>query len=299
MLYDNYMFSGDKEILIKCKDALSVLLNCFEGYVGSLGVIDDAPNYMFIDWIYIDKYNLHHPPMALGQTVLNAFYYKALLTAEKIYTVLEMPNESYTCKKKAESLKISFNKCFYDAEKGLYIGGMNMKYIGSYWLPENTDKTYFLKHANILAVLYDLCDNGKEIIEKIYMDETPLQPYFMHFLIEAIYHVGLFEKYGITEMYKWKAVVEECDKGMKEAWEIFLGYGFDYSHAWGATVTYQLMSKFSGIEIKEAGFKKISMKPNLFGLERAYIKIPTPYGYIELDMKENNNIKVPDGILLL
>ena len=299
MLYDNYMFSGDKEILVKCEKALSVLLECFEGYVGGLGVIDNAPNYMFIDWIYIDKYNLHHPPMALGQTVLNAFYYKALCTAKEIYTVLEIQNESLKCQIKAESLKKNFNKCFYDTEKGLYIGGMNTEYSGNDWLPENTGKVYYLKHANILAVLYDLCDDGKEIIEKLRMDETPIQPYFTHFLIEAIYHVGLFDKYGITEMYRWKEIVEECDKGMKEAWEIFTGYGFDYSHAWGATVTYQLMSKFSGLEIKEAGFKEISINPNLFGLESVYIKIPTPYGYIECDMGEKFDIKAPEQIKLI
>ena len=296
MLYDNYMLSGDKKILIDTQKALSVLLKRFDSYMGEDGVLVDAPNYMFIDWIYIDKYNLHHPPMALGQTVLNAFYYKALCTAQKIYEVLEMKKESLECEEKAKALKINFNKCFFDEEKGLYTGGMNKEYTPSKWLPENTDKRYYLKHANVLAVLYDLCDNGRELMEKVLSDETPVQPYFMHFVLEAIYHVSLFEKYGLKEIYRWKAMVEECDKGMKEAWEIFPGYGFDYSHAWGATPTYQLISKLSGLEIKGAGFKKISLKPNLFGLEFANIKIPTPYGFIECDLGEENRIKVPEGI---
>lgn len=296
MLYDNYMFSGDKGILEKCKKALMLLLERFEGYVGDCGVIDNAPDYMFIDWIYIDKYNLHHPPMALGQTALNAFYYKALCVAEKIYSALDMPKDGEKCHKKAEMLKINFNKCFFDKEKGLYRGGMNNQYQKSDWLPENTEKVYYLKHANILAVLYDLCEDKTEIIEKIRMDETPIQPYFMHFYLEAIYQAGLFGKYGIAEMYKWKSAVDECDKGMKEAWEIFPGYGFDYSHAWGATVTYQLMSKLSGIEIKEAGFRKISIKPNSYGLRNVYIKIPTSYGYIECHMSDKTEIKIPEQI---
>ena len=299
MLYDNYMFSGDKSLLFETEAALKILLNRFDGYIGETGVIENPPNYMFIDWIWIDGYNLHHPPMALGQTVLNAFYYKALLTAEKIYAVIGKKAESIALKNKAKQLKIDFNNCFYDSKKGLYIGGFNSKYNPNDWLPENTDKVYHLKHANILAVLYDLCDTPKELMEKILKDETPIQPYFMHFLIEAIYRTGLFEKYGLKELYKWKSAVEECDKGMKEAWEIFEGYGYDYSHAWGATPTYQLMSKLSGLEIKEAGFKKISLNPNLFGLEFANIKIPTPYGYIECNLGKKHNISIPDEISVL
>lgn len=296
MLYDNYMFSGNEDVLVKCKDVLGALLKRFDSYTGEHGVLENAPNYMFIDWIYIDKYNLHHPPMALGQTVLNAFYYKALLTAKEIYSVLEMTDEALECQQKAESLKCSFNKCFLDKEKGMYLGGMNVKYVPSDWLPENTDTKYYLKHANILAALYDLCDDGKEIIEKVIRDKTPIQPYFTHFLIEAIYHVGLFDKYGLKEIYKWKDLVDECDKGMKEAWEIFTGYEYDYSHAWGATPTYQLMSKISGLEIKAPGFKKISLNPDLYGLKFANIKIPTPYGTIELEMNKEVTVKIPDGI---
>lgn len=299
MLYDNYMFSGNKDVLIKCKDALDILLRCFDGYVGEHGVLEKAPNYMFIDWIYIDKYNLHHPPMALGQTVLNAFYYKALLTAKEIYSELEAIEESQECQQKAEWLRCNFNKCFFDKEKGMYLGGMNIKYVPTDWLPKNTDTKYYLKHANILAVLYDLCDDGKALIEKVLRDKTPIQPYFMHFLIEAIYHAGLFDKYGLEEIYKWKDLVDECDKGMKEAWEIFPGYGYDYSHAWGTTPTYQLMSKISGLELKAPGFKKISLNPNLYGLEFANIKIPTPFGIIELEINKEVTAKIPDGIELI
>ena len=40
-----------------------------------------------------------------------------------------------------------------------------------------------------------------------------------------------------------------------------------------------------GFEMREAGFKKISLNPKLFGLEYAEIKMPTPYGYITVSMK--------------
>ena len=48
----------------------------------------------------------------------------------------------------------------------------------------------------------------------------------------------------------------------------------------------------------EPGFKKIKLKPNLFGLEFALIKIPTRYGLIDIDLKRGQKpiINIPEGI---
>ena len=78
----------------------------------------------------------------------------------------------------------------------------------------------------------------------------------------------------------------------------FPGYGYDYSHAWGATPSYQLPAKLSGLTILEPGFKKITLAPNLFGLDWAEIDIPTPFGSIHMKLKKNETpvISVPDEI---
>lgn len=294
MLYDNYLFSGDVGILQQCEAALTILLDRFWGYVGDNHVIDNPPDYMFVDWVPVDEFNLHHPPKALGQTVLNAFYYNALCLSEKIYQVLDRNEHSKECRERADLLKKAFHECFYDEERGLYIAGLNTEYEPNKWLPPNTSKKYYLKHANVLAALYDLDDNGRELMDRVMHDDTliDVQPYFMHFVLEAIYHTGLFEKYGIREIYRWKEMVDECDKGMKEAWGKFPGYDYDYSHAWGATPTYQLMSKITGLQILEPGFRKISLKPNLFGLESVKVIIPTPYGMIKCELGRENKIEV-------
>ena len=118
----------------------------------------------------------------------------------------------------------------------------------------------------------------------------------MHFVLEAVYKTGLFEKYGLKEIMRWKELYKECNKGLKEAWITFEGYNFDYSHAWGATPSYQLPSKISGLEILEPGMKKVKFTPNLFGLESAKIKIPTPYGTIDITLDSEVNIIAPKEI---
>ena len=125
-----------------------------------------------------------------------------------------------------------------------------------------------------------------------------VQPYFMHFVLEAVYKTGLFEKYGMALLRKWQILVEECEKGMGEVWRKHEGYGTDYSHGWGATPTYQLPIRLLGLEILEPGFKKIRINPNLYGLAWAEIKVPTPYGVIECSLKEGEipELNIPEGI---
>ena len=88
ILYDVYLHAGRRALLDECRDALVMLLDLFETYVGDNGLIETPPDYMFIDWIFIGDISLHHPPKALGQTCLNMYYYGALGTAAKIFSVL-------------------------------------------------------------------------------------------------------------------------------------------------------------------------------------------------------------------
>lgn len=123
MLYDVYMFTGRKGLLADCKNALQLLLKRFETYIGRNSLIETPPNYMFIDWIYIDGFSMHHPPKALGQTCLNMFYFHALCYAEKIFTELrDLENAAY-CHKKSRMLQKAINTILFDSEKGIYFEG--------------------------------------------------------------------------------------------------------------------------------------------------------------------------------
>lgn len=83
MLHDVYMITGRKELLLYCRKGLDALLAKFESYIVENEIIDNPPDFMFVDWTVIDGFSMHHPPKALGQTVLNCFYYKSLIEAEK------------------------------------------------------------------------------------------------------------------------------------------------------------------------------------------------------------------------
>ncbi len=305
MMYDTYMLTGNIRMLEECRDALIMLLDRFASYVGDNGVIENPPDYMFIDWLYIDEISLHHPPKALGQTCLNMFYYGALTAAEKIFAVLGDAAMAGNCGEKAESLKSAVNTILFDEEKQMYFEGLNTptpEHLLGGWMPQNTSKRYYRKHANILAAYVGICEKelAQSLLHRIMRDEIEgeYQAYFAHYLFEALYRNDLRNEYTLTFAKRWKQPVKDCTKGLAEG---FIPpeptYSFDHSHAWGGTPLYSVPKALTGLEILEAGYKKIKLNPSLLGLEEATTEIPTPYGMITVTQQGGKvNYEIPNGI---
>lgn len=307
MLRDVYMITGRKEILSYCEKALAKLLERFETYKDGGEIIENPPDFMFVDWTVIDGFSMHHPPKALGQTVLNAFYYNALINATEIYAFLGKTDISDEIKFKAKKFRTEFNRIFFDENKKLYFDGLGTPYGGEkHYHPANVNKKYFSKYPNILASLFGLADEelAKDILERIIFDDElqDIQPYFMHYLLNAIRKYNMFDKYGMKLLERWIPVVEECNKGLAEGWIApEESYSFDHSHAWGGTPAYQMPMALTGLEILEPGMKKLKFTPNLYGLDFAKINIPTDYGMIEIDLQKNKKavINAPECIEII
>lgn len=308
MLYDTYMLTGNFSLFTRCRKALDLLLKRFRTYYGDNGILENSPDYMFIDWLIPDGINTHHPPKALGQTCLNLFYYGALKTAEKIYNLLGEKGISEAVKTEYENLHTAIKNLLWDSEKELFFEGLNTptdeKLLYKY-LPQNVSKRFYRRHANILAAYFEFFDKNEnqKLLDRIYKDESlgEVQPYFQHFWLEAIYRNGMRDKYTLKLLEQWKAPVKECPKGLPEGfYPPTPDYSFDHSHAWGGSPAYSLPLALSGLKILEPGYKKISLSPSLIGLESADIQIPTPYGLIEISQKKGLpvQIKSPKNIVV-
>ncbi len=306
MLWDVYMLTGNRSLLDDCKDALTLLLDRFDRYTGDNGLIEYAPDYMFIDWLNPDGINLHHPPKALGQTCMCMYYYGALKTAAKIFS--ELNNESYVkyLRERTVRLRNAIFSQLWDEHRGLFFEGLNtptpVELVGE-WLPENTEKRYYRKHANILAAYFGFFDvkKNQELLRKIIDDDSlgEVQPYFQHFLLEAVYRNDLRDEYTLRLLDQWKPFIEECSKGLPEGFfKPVPAYCFDRSHAWGGTPAYALPLAVTGLRILEPGFRMIALSPSGLGLDRVTARIPTPYGTVTVTAGNGivPEISVPEGI---
>ena len=298
MLLDYYDNTGDVALVRELAPQVFGLLDRFETWRGKNGLISEAPDYMFMDWVEIAGIGAHHPPAVIGQGYLTAFYYRALADAARVAEVIGARDKMAAFRRLRPQVATAFQRELWDPEKGLYRDGKPFRTSvkPGPWLPADTNIETFSPHVNVLAVLYDLAPKEQQpaILNRV-MAQSPLncQPYFYHFVFNAMAHCGLFEEYATREMKRWQINPET--QSFREMWTTG-----DWSHAWGGTPLYQLSSKVLGITPASPGFDVIAIRPNLCDLQWAQGRVPTPHGSVNVSWKRTEtglqlDVTVPPG----
>ena len=280
MLLDYYDYTGDLGLVKELAPVARGLLDRFTGWLGGNGLVSEAPNYMFMDWVSIAGIACHHPPAVIGQGYMTAFYYRGLADARRIAELTGDAAAASRYEQLRGEVAAAFQRELWNPDKGLYRDGkpFQTSVKPGQWLPADTDIETYSPHVNALAVLYDLAPAGerKAIMERV-MAEAPLnvQPYFMHFVFAALAHAGLFEKYGVPQMRRWQI---HPDSGTaSEMW----GRG-DYSHGWTGTPLIQLSARILGVQPSSPGFQTVAIRPIPSGLDWARGVVPTPHGKLKV-----------------
>jgi hypothetical protein len=129
------------------------------------------------------------------------------------------------------------------ADKGLYRDGrpFQTSVKPGRRLPADKDIETSSPHVNLLAVLNDLASKEKQaaIVEKM-LAEKPLktQPWFMHWVFQAIDHAGMIDLKGTPQMRRWQIVRET--QSFREMWN-----SGDLSHGWCSTPLVQMSQRTS------------------------------------------------------
>jgi hypothetical protein len=140
--------------------------------------------------------------------VINAFWYSAVVSLDKIYKALGIRKNSI-----AEKIKSSFYESFYKNELGLFT--------------DNPTSLHTSIHSNILPLLFGICDGNDILIDNIInllskKRLTSMGTYMSYFALAALIKHG---GYGLAEELA-------CDK---DAWLNMLNEG--------ATTTFETWSK--------------------------------------------------------
>lgn len=298
MLIDYYEYTGDKGLVRELAPTVFGLMEAYASWIGKNGIVSEAPNYMFMDWVTIGGFECHHPPAVIGQGYLTAFYCHGLEQASRI---AEMVGDTAKWREylvRREKIAEAFHRELWVSEKGLYRDGKPFQTaVKPYqWLPADKEIETFSPHVNLLAVLYDVAPDFRkqEIVNRV-VAEAPLntQPWFMHWVFAAIDRAGLFDAYGTSQMRRWSIVPET--QSFREMWS-----GGDLSHGWCSTPLVQMSSRILGVRPTSPEFKTFEIAPRLCDLKWAKGAIPTPHGDIRVSWKQSEkrfdmDVTIPKG----
>lgn len=80
----------------------------------------------------------------------------------------------------------------------------------------------------------------------------------------------------------------------------YKGLRHSLCHGWSSGVLPFFIEEIVGLKILEPGFKKVAVRPNPGSLKYIAAKIPSPYGMINIEVKNGRSkVVVPDGIKLV
>jgi len=282
------------------------VIDQFSSYIGKNGIISEAPNYMFMDWVNVhdDKnpkiaFACHHPPAVIGQGYMTALFYQALGDAIRISQI----NGDHVHAEKYEKLRKqvgeAFEKELWNSERGLYRDGKPFvtSVSTNRWMPADVQMESFSVQNNALATIAGLVPQDRRTsVMGATMTNTnwDVTPYFMHFVFNALEEAQLFGTYGVQKMHEYKVIPETQtvrEMGPEKG---------DYSHGWIATPAYQMPSKILGVRPTSPGFGTILIKPETCGLNWAKGSVPTPHGTIDVSWKVEGgkftlNVTIPAG----
>lgn len=298
MLLQYYDYTGDAKCVEELSPVVFALLDQFEKYIGTHGLISESPNYMFMDWVEIEGFTLHHPPAVIGQGYMTAVYYRALADGIRVAELLHDTQRVEKCQALRAGISKAFERELWVPEKGLYRDGKAFQTATkpNQWLPADRDIETFSTQGNTFAVACGLvpADRAKVVMDNL-LSRTDLrcQPYFMHFVFQALAASGEFDKYAVKQIERWQIVPDT--QSFLEMWDTG-----DLSHAWIGTPMVQMSGMILGITPIEPGFKRFQIAPHPCGLEWAKGTVPTPIGNIDVSWKKMSNkfeitFRVPKG----
>ena len=284
-IWDYYYYTGDKGFVADMYPDMLSTLKFVEDRLGDDGMYTTRyGDWVFIDWSAFDK---KEGPLCAEQMLL-CHAYSAMASCAELLSDAETCAH---CKERAEYVRDTVNKLYWDEEKGAFVDDYT------------SGRRNVTRHANIFALLFNLTSKERQdsIIKNVIYnkDVTPITtPYFEFYELDAMCKIGDF-KY-VTDMLHsyWGGMIElgattiweEFDPTMKGT-EHYAMYGEKYGkslcHAWGASPIYLIGRYALGVRPTSAGYATFEVCPNLMCFKNFEGKVPVLDGEVSVKMDEN------------
>lgn len=270
-LWDYYQYTDDIDLVEELYPRVKRALAWFRDHLDQHNLLSDVPGWTFIDWADLDK---------RGEiTALNSFYYKALIDTSQMGQLLDKKDEAVQYQQLATEVKTAINSRLWSNDIGVYVDSR---------VGDVLSKT-ISQHANSLAVLYDIAEVDKQdrIYSYIFAKGKGVvrvgTPYFMFYVLQALFHSGRYQKAVEIIRGRWGKMLKE---GATTFWELFGNWRFSRSHGWSSGPAMLLPAEILGVQPIAPGFRIFQIQPHPANLTWAKGVVPTPRGDISVAWQE-------------
>ena len=281
MAWADWMWTGDTRSIAKYYDALCGPKLMARYVRSSDGLLETGGERRkgarpgasdIVDWPHASRDGFVFRPV---NAVVNAFYYRNLLELADIARALGKDDDAARFAVRAVAVHAAFQKAFYRPETKCYADG------------EGTDHASL--HANAAALAFGLVpsERVKDIVAFLERKGMACSVYFAQYLLEALCladRADLAVKLMLDKGNKgWLGMMDFGSTVSMEAWTVADKPNLDLNHAWGAAPL-NIISRFIlGVTPLEPGFRRVSIRPQLGGLQHVQATVPTVAGPIALD----------------
>ena len=239
------------------------------------GLLDTRGMRDIVDWPPGETDRYEFKPV---NTVMNAYYYKALLQMAEMADALGKKEDAVSYQKKAETVKKAFNTVLWDAKRKVYLDGEGAKHASL--------------HANMTPLAFGLVpkDRVKSVTDFVVSRGMACSVYGAQHLLEALYKSGrqdvALKLMTSKDIRSWYNMIRVGSTITLEAWDNRFKKNQDWNHAWGAVPGNIIPRYLLGLRPLEPGFKKVLIQPQPAFLERASGTIPTIRGPVFVDFEQ-------------
>lgn len=236
----DYHFTHDREFMRSCVPYLDNMLAYFRKYAREDGMLDGVVE----KWNLVDypenlrdgyDFPLTRPVAAGVHNVMNAFYVGAVLQTEEIKDILGIPHV-----KIGAALRDTFNKVFFDYEKGVY--------------RDSETSSHSSLQANMLAPYYGLVPHGYETSVGDFIVSRGLRcgVYMAFFFLKSLCALGRYEDafrfITSEEEASWYNMVREGGTCCFEAWGKDKKWNTSLCHPWASGPVSVIIEDLIGLQ---------------------------------------------------
>src|SRR5579859_4293608 len=297
MVHDFWLYRNDADFVRAQVAGTRTVLDWYLQRQRADGLVQRLPWWVFVDWS--EDFQAGEPAQDAdgGSSIITLQFIEALRYAAEL-------EDAYGESARAERYRRAVDRAVEGVRKLCW----NPKYG---LLADTPAQAHFSQHANILGIWLDVIppEQQKIVMAKLlsgtltrFKRDAALPPlsqatyYFRFYLARALQHAGMGQEY-LPLLQPWR---DMRSLGLS-TWAEQPEPTRSDSHAWSAHPNYDLLTIVAGIRPASAGFRRVTIEPNLGEVQHVAATMAHPSGEIKVEFTKQKDsvasrVNLPPGL---